>query len=107
MSDIKIKNSKEIVVPATEEKTVLKGIRSVKVVENAIIVHYSVGALINTVFVPNEVQNRVVIIGRAYNELMSDKPSWNNKKEAGLFTFDDLWYVINAIEDGTLISEYM
>jgi hypothetical protein len=97
---------REKTIPATEATMLTQGIRTIKVNHgNSLIVHYSNGEMVNGIFVPDDILQRIVIQGHAYDELMSDKPSWNNKKDAGLFNFDDVWYVIGLIENGTLTSE--
>ena len=44
----------------------------------------------------------IQILEDAYTELLSDKPSWNEKKHKDKFDEDDLFKIIDKIDAGEL-----
>lgn len=100
-----VKKVKQVIIPPTAQITTNRVLNNISINDDSLTVEFSFvnmdGEEYSLIHGSSE---RITIVGDAYLELMLEKPSWNNNKDEGYWDERDLWYIIEAIEAGTLES---
>lgn len=98
------RKSKKIIVAAIAERERYRVVTQINIDINHIYVLLSIADIIEDELVIDLLTTpKMVIIGdEAYTELVSDKPEWNEDKIEDYYNEDDILYIVDKIEDGTL-----